>query len=152
MEKPIDVVRLRRAVATALARAAVARATILHVDDDHDILEVTATALAGCGEVVSVEGLSAARAFLAKRTPDLVILDLALSDGSGLSLLPELNDMKGLPIPVLIFSAHDTDPDVLGRVAAIMTKSKTALPNLAEAVRRLVEDPASPAPRQRIAS
>ena len=152
MEKPIDIVRLRRAVATALARAPVARATILHVDDDPDILEVTAAALAGCGDVVSVESLAAARAFLVKRTPDLVILDLALGDGSGLSLLPDLNDPKGLPIPVLIFSAHDTDSDVLDRVAAVMTKSKTALPNLAEAVRRLVDDAASPAPRQRIAS
>jgi DNA-binding response OmpR family regulator len=122
------------------------------VDDDRDILEVTAAALAGCGEVVSVESLAAARAFLAKRTPDLVILDLALGDGSGLSLLPDLNDAKGLPIPVLIFSAHDTDHDMLDRVAAVMTKSKTALPNLAEAVRRLVEDPASPRPPQRVAS
>ncbi len=152
MEKPIDVVRLRRAVAAALARSPVARATILHVDDDHDILEVVAAALASCGEVVSVESLAAARASLAKRTPDLVILDLALGDGSGLSLLPELNDAKGLPIPVLIFSAHDTDGDVLHRVAAVMTKSKTALPNLADAVRRLVEAPESPPARRRIAS
>jgi PAS domain S-box-containing protein len=152
MEKPIDVARLRRAVAAALARSAVTRATILHVDDDHDILAVTAAALAGCGEVVSAESLAAARRILAERTPDLVILDLALGDGSGLSLLPELNDAKGLPIPVLIFSAHDTDKDVLDRVAAVLTKSKTALPNLAEAVRRLVEEPPQPAPRQRIAS
>ena len=152
MEKPIDVVRLRRAVAAALARGAVSRATILHVDDDPDILEITATALSGCGKVVSVESLAAARAFLAKRTPDLVILDLALGDGSGLSLLPDLNDAMGLPIPVLIFSAHDTDHEVIDRVAAVLTKSKTALPNLAEAVRRLVDDPASPASRERIAS
>jgi PAS domain S-box-containing protein len=151
MEKPIDVVRLRRAVAAALARTVVSRPTLLHVDDDHDILEVTATALSGCGDVVSVESLAAARAFLAERTPDLVILDLALGDGSGLSLLPELNDAEGLPIPVLIFSAHDADGAVLDRVAAVMTKSRTTLPSLAEAVRRLVEQPAAPA-RRRIAS
>jgi PAS domain S-box-containing protein len=152
MEKPIDMVRLRRAVAAALARSAVARPTILHVDDDHDILEVTATALAGCGTVVSVESLAAARAFLANRAPDLVILDLALGDGSGLSLLPDLNDAKGRAIPVLIFSAHDTDHSVLDRVAAVMTKSKTALPSLAEAVRQLVDDRTPPAQPQRIAS
>jgi PAS domain S-box-containing protein len=153
MEKPIDVVRLRRAVAAALARGAAAGATILHVDDDPDILEITAAALAGCGDVVSVTGLAAARAFLATSTPDLVILDLALGDGSGLSLLPDLNDAKGLPIPVLIFSAHDTEHEVLDRVAAVMTKSKTALPHLAEAVRRLAQKPApSPVRRKRIAS
>jgi len=152
MEKPIDVARLRRAVAVALGRLAVARATILHVDDDHDILEVTATALSGCGEVVSVESLAAARAYLAGHSPDLVILDLALGDGSGLSLLPELNDAEGMPIPVLIFSAHDTDDSVLSRVAAVMTKSKTTLPSLADAVRRLVATAPAAKPRRRIAS
>jgi PAS domain S-box-containing protein len=152
MEKPIDVMRLRRAVAAALARTAAPRPTILHVDDDPDILEVTATAIASCGEVVSVESLAAARAFLAERTPDLVILDLALGDGSGLALLPELNDAKGLPIPVLIFSAHDTDASVLHGVAAVLTKSKTTLPNLAEAVRRLVAKPEPATRRRRAAS
>jgi PAS domain S-box-containing protein len=152
MEKPIDVVRLRRAVATALTRSAAPRARILHVDDDPDILEITATALAGCGDVVSVGSLVAARASLAKSTPDLVILDLALGDGSGLSLLPDLKDAKGLPIPVLIFSAHDTDDSVLGRVAAVMTKSKTAMPSLAETVRRLIDKPKPVATRRRIAS
>ena len=153
MEKPVDVVRLRRAVSAALARTPAPRPTILHVDDDTDILAVTATALAGCGEVVSVESLAAARAFLAQRTPNLVVLDLALGDGSGLGLLPELNDADGLPIPVLIFSAHDADSSVTSRVAAVLTKSRTTLPGLAEAVRRLVQ-PASalPKPRRRRAA
>jgi DNA-binding response OmpR family regulator len=135
-----------------LGRLSVAHATILHVDDDHDILQVTATALSGCGEVVSVESLAAARAYLAEHSPDLVILDLALGDGSGLSLLPDLNDAKGLPIPVLIFSAHDTDDSVLSRVAAVMTKSKTTLPGLAEAVRRLIVKPRALEPLKRMAS
>jgi PAS domain S-box-containing protein len=152
MEKPVDVVRLRRAVAAALARNPAPRPTILHVDDDPDILAVTATALAGCGEVVSVESLAAARAFLARRTPNLVVLDLALGDGSGLALLPELNDAEGVPIPVLIFSAHDADSSVLSRVAAVLTKSRTTLPGLAEAVRRLVQPTAAAKPRRRRAA
>jgi PAS domain S-box-containing protein len=153
MEKPVDVMRLRRAVAAALARNPAARATILHVDDDPDILAVTAAALASCGEVVSVDSLAAARGFLAARTPNLVVLDLALGDGSGLNLLPELNDANGMPIPVLIFSAHDIDSSALSRVAAVLTKSRTTLPNLAEAVRRLVARPADSAkPRKRRAA
>jgi hypothetical protein len=57
-----------------------------------------------------------------------------------------------MPIPVLIFSAHDTDDSVLSRVAAVMTKSKTTLPGLAEAVRGLVAKPPAIEPRRRIAS
>jgi DNA-binding response OmpR family regulator len=150
MEKPIDMARLRRAVAAALATTAPSRRpVILHVDDDHDILRVTAAALSTCGEVVSVEGLASARAFMAARTPDLVILDLALGDGWGLELLAELNDADGAPIPVLIFSAHDADKVVPNRVHAVMTKSRTSLDELAEAVRRLIQAAPSQAPEQR---
>jgi len=147
MDKPVDVVRLRRAVTAALARSSAVRPLILHVDDDHDILHVTAAALALCGEIASAESLAAARAFLAQRTPDLVILDLTLGDGSGLELLADLNDGKGQPIPVLVFSAQDTDHLILNRVAQAMTKSRTSLTNLAEAVKRLTAPP--PPPRKR---
>lgn len=151
MEKPIDMARLRRAVTAALARNTAGRPLVLHVDDDHDILRVTATALALCGEIASVESLAAARAFLSRRTPDLVILDLALGDGSGLELLADLNDEAGRPIPVLVFSAHDPDLMVLNRVAQVMTKSRTSLASLAETVKRMI-DPPPPPEERRLAS
>ncbi|HEX4196461.1 MAG TPA: CHASE3 domain-containing protein [Caulobacteraceae bacterium] len=152
MEKPVDLVRLRRAVIAALARSSAERPLILHVDDDPDILHVTAAALTPCGEIASAESLAAARAFLAERTPDLVILDLTLGDGSGLELLAELNDRQGQPIPVLVFSAQDTDQLILKRVALAMTKSKTSLTSLADAVRRLIEPPAPKPATRRLAS
>jgi PAS domain S-box-containing protein len=150
MDKPVDIARLRRAVTAALAHSAAERPLILHVDDDHDILRVTAAALAVCGEVASVESLAKARAFLAARTPDLVVLDLALGDGSGLELLADLTDASGAAIPVLIFSAQDTDQLVLDRVAEVMTKSRTSLTGLAESVKRMLDAP--PAPERRLAS
>ena len=73
------------------------RPVILHVDDDRDIREVVATALSGVGEVVSAETLAQARAFLAERTPGLVIMDLELRDGSGLELLKDLKDLSRCP-------------------------------------------------------
>ncbi|HYD43969.1 MAG TPA: response regulator, partial [Phenylobacterium sp.] len=151
MDKPVDVARLRRAVVAALAHSTAERPLILHVDDDHDILRVTAAALAVCGEVASVESLAKARAFLAARTPDLVVLDLALGDGSGLELLADLTDTSGAAIPVLIFSAQDTDQLVLDRVAEVMTKSRTSLAGLAETVKRMLET-APPPPQRKLAS
>ena len=151
MDKPVDVARLRRAVMAALAHATTERPLILHVDDDHDILQITAAALAVCGEVASVESLAKARAFLAARTPDLVVLDLALGDGSGLELLADLTDASGAAIPVLVFSAQDTDQLVLDRVAEVMTKSRTSIAGLAETVKRMLDAPAPP-PERRLAS
>jgi CheY-like chemotaxis protein len=59
MDKPVDPVRLKDAILAALAGAG-RRPLILHVDDDPDMLQITAAALSGCGEVVTRK-LAAAR-------------------------------------------------------------------------------------------
>jgi PAS domain S-box-containing protein len=139
MEKPVDIDRLRRAVSAALARSTERRPLILHVDDDEDILQVTAAAIANLGEVLSVSSLDAARAALARRMPQLVILDLGLGDHSGLELLGDLDRFER-PVPVLVFSAQDTDARLLNQVDAVLTKSRTSLAHLARTARRLVRD------------
>jgi DNA-binding NtrC family response regulator len=123
-------------VRSALSPSEPAGKVILHVDDDRDIREVVATALADAGEVVSAESLAQARAFLAERTPSLVILDLELRDGSGLDLLQELKDN---PVPVIIFSAQDTAAEFGRPVSAVLIKSRTSLAGLVGAVRELVD-------------
>ena len=136
MEKPVDPDRLTELVRAALTASEAGGNVILHVDDDRDIREVVATALAGVGEVVSAETLAQARAFLAERTPGLVIMDLELRDGSGLDLLKDLKDES---VPVIIFSAQDTPGDFGRPVTAVLVKSRTSLAGLVGAVRELVE-------------
>jgi DNA-binding response OmpR family regulator len=138
MEKPVDPDRLTELVRAALTASEPAGRVILHVDDDRDIREVVATALADAGEVVSAENLAQARAFLAERTPSLVILDLELRDGSGLDLLKELEDES---VPVIIFSAQDTAGNFGRPVTAVLVKSRTSLAGLVGAVHELVDQP-----------
>ena len=138
MEKPVDQSRLRQAV-QSLTKAN-GKPLVLHVDDDRDILEVTRQAL-GSVEVLSVGSLAEARAALAGRRPDLVILDLALPDGHGLDLLPELTDEDGGTIPVVIYSAQDMDSQTGPAVRAVLTKSRMSLTQLARTVRRLTRRP-----------
>jgi PAS domain S-box-containing protein len=145
MAKPVDVDVLRSVVSAALARAAATdrQPAILHVDDDPDILRMTAVALTGLGRIISVDGLAAARAVLRDERPDLVILDISLGDGSGLELLPELNAFED-DIPVVVFSAQDTDPALLQRVDEVLVKSRSSVASLARTVRRLVRDSQAP--------
>jgi len=134
MEKPVDQARLRLAV-QSLVRSDT-KPLVLHVDDDRDILEVTRHGLETV-EVVGAESLADARAALARRRPDLVILDLGLPDGNGLDLLPELTDEEGRTIPVVIYSAQDLDRQAAPAVQAVLTKSRMSLTQLARTVRRL---------------
>jgi PAS domain S-box-containing protein len=151
MEKPIEIGRLRRAVSIALRPVTTQRPMILHVEDDPDILQITASALSRCGEIVSAESLSAARSVLATRTPDLVILDINLGDGSGLDLLPELSANAQTLVPVVIFSVQEPPQIQLPHVKAVMTKSKTSLFQLAQTVQHLL-DHSRPITERKIAS
>ncbi|WP_162245660.1 response regulator [Brevundimonas sp. Root1279] len=137
LEKPFEQERLRSAVAAILARLDQRRPRLLLVEDDLDIQRLTASALSDTAEIIPVGSLAAARAELKQRRPDLVILDLGLPDGSGIELLADLHGADGSPVPVVIYSARDTDIALYDGVEAVLVKSKTSLATLARTVRRL---------------
>ena len=140
LDKPFDPDQLRAAVVAYLNGSHSHRPLVLHVDDDPDLLQVTASALSGAAEIVSAENLQAARAALARERPNLVILDLGLADGSGPDLLPELTDNMGRSIPVMIYSAQEMNSDLVDRVDAVLIKSRTSLELLTKTIHRLIAD------------
>lgn len=119
---------------------------ILHVDDDPDMRQVTALALAAKGRVVGAGSIAAARAIVAAQAPDLVILDINLPDGAGLDLLPDLLAIDG-KMPVIIYSASELPPGDRSRFNAVLVKSRRSAAALSDAVeealarRRLEESP-----------
>ena len=138
LQKPVDQDRLNEAVRLAVMHSAVTAPTLLHIDDDVDLLDVTAAALDGHGRIIRAETLAAARQVLANERPDIVILDLGLPDGSGAELIPLLRDGEEGPIPTIIYSAQDVSPEVELKVQAVLVKSKRSLPNLAGAIQRIL--------------
>ena len=139
LEKPFDQSRLRTAIQSILERTGRRNPVILHVDDDPDILHVTAATLSGVAEVTGASSLARAREALKRMKPDLVILDLGLPDGSGLELLPDLGE-AGNVIPVVVYSAQELDAALGARVEAVLVKSSASLTHLARTVRRLTFD------------
>ncbi|WP_395945793.1 CHASE3 domain-containing protein [Brevundimonas sp.] len=144
LEKPFDQDRLRGAITAILRRLNVGRPVILHVDDDPDILTVTAATLAGMADVRTADSLSSARAALASWRPDLIILDLGLPDGSGLELLPDLGEPGAPTIPVVVYSAQEMDAVLGSSVEAVLVKSSASLTDLVRTVRRLTLRNATP--------
>jgi PAS domain S-box-containing protein len=134
LAKPIDEDRLRSAMLLAVRGPVGAGARILHVEDDPDLQRVVAAIVGRDATVEPALDLSEARERLARQRFDLVILDLALPDGSGLELLPFLSGLEP-STPVLIFSAHEVDAAVADRVASVLIKSQTSNRELLERVR-----------------
>lgn len=86
---------------------------ILIVEDDYALGEGLRLALASPErEAVLRRSLAEARETLAGRAFDLILLDVNLPDGSGLSLLPQVGT------PVILLTANDTEADMVAGLEA----------------------------------
>jgi len=136
LEKPIDqnllIVGLRRAIAGIGSKP-----RILHVEDDLDIQRVTAAIASDFATFEFAATLAEARARLRQRHFDLVLLDLALGDGSGWDLLADLEAMT-LPPSIVVFSAQEVDPPQHARVAAVLLKAQTSNAELLQTLQRVL--------------
>ena len=89
---------------------------LLIVDDHGELLDLLRRALTRDEHVVAVaESVASAREELRQRTPDLLILDVALPDGTGIELCRALR-REGASFPILLLTAHGEVPQ---RVAGL---------------------------------
>jgi two-component system phosphate regulon response regulator OmpR len=84
---------------------------LLLVDDDHRLRELTARYLENQGyRVAPVAHLAGMRRELEKRHVDLIVLDLMLPDGDGLTACRDLRG-AGVTTPVIMLTARGEDID-----------------------------------------
>lgn len=140
LNKPVDGARLAEAVARISAAKPSHRIRVLHVEDEPDLRQVVALALTDFADVEFAVDLASARTLLASRSYDAVILDMVLPDGLGSELVPDITDGEGHPLPVVIFSAGEAKGDALKGVYRALTKSRSSIEDLADAVRKMVEE------------
>jgi DNA-binding NtrC family response regulator len=85
-----------------------ARAEVAIVEDERNLRELYVDVLSAKGlRVVPLDSVAAAEAYLARRAPDLLLLDVRLGDGDGLVLLDKLRG-QGLRTPVIVVTAFGT--------------------------------------------
>jgi len=133
LSKPIDFKHLTATLQTALSSRP--RPRILHIDDDRDILAAVAHELATIADVISVDSAENARHALVAERIDLVVLDIALRQDSGLDLLPDIRDTCGNLIPVIIFACRGEDVSCDDQISYAFSKMNSSLENLSAAVR-----------------
>ena len=136
ISKPIDEKRLM----TSLHRITTDthQPVILHVEDDADLCQVLHTLIGNEGHVIAVHTLEDARKKLESTAVDLIILDLGLPDGSGLELLSFMN-IKGIDVPVIIFSASEFDTDIARQVNTTLIKSRTSNEQLLARIKQIIQ-------------
>lgn len=79
---------------------------VLAVDDNVELLDLVNRSLASDGHRVTLaRDVATARTAIAEEEFDVIVLDLGLPDGSGVSLCKSLR-MAELPTPILMLTAH----------------------------------------------
>jgi PAS domain S-box-containing protein len=136
LNKPIDTAALVAVLNRPLARNGSKRPRILHIDDDADVRAVVAGAVGQSCEVTSVASIADAHVALTAQQFELAVLDLVLSQGSGLDLLPDLRDREGNAMPVILYSARAANGRNAAQVQAALTKSHTSIDHLILTLRR----------------
>jgi len=137
LQKPIDPSRLLDAIHNVLLELRDRRARILHVEDDESLTQLVEELLSDEAQVVRAHSLAQARAHIEAERFDLVILDAALGDGSGLDLLPALHEAGSEAPPIILYSASEPSRELAERVQAALVKSRDSVEHLLATVRRL---------------
>ena len=147
LEKPFDSACLAAVVAQAISTPDCTRPNILYVEDDPYLQEIIGQVVGTAARISRASSISAARARIARDDIDLILLDLELPDGDGIDLLSEIP----AHMPVIIFSAYEVAPEIVGRAVSVMTKSRVRETDVVEEIFATLPDPLDPGPSRKIA-
>lgn len=140
LSKPVSPDRVLSSLHSVMARFQ-GRPQVLHVEDSPDVARLVEVLLSRDAKVHAVGTLAGARAWLAGHRPDLVLLDLALPDGSGLDLVEDLRNLMPFPPPVLVFSAHEPPRERTSLLTKALLKSRTSNAELRTSILSLLKLP-----------
>jgi PAS domain S-box-containing protein len=136
LQKPVNPQRLLDTIRSVLATPRSGRARILHVEDDVSLTQLVHELLDDEADVFAANSLAQARQSINGAAYDLVILDITLGDGSGLDLLPLLQQGGRKP-PVILYSASEPSREISDLVEAALVKSRDSVDQLLASVRSL---------------
>ncbi len=113
-------------------------AHILIVEDSAFVADLYRRFLSAAGhDPVSAPSLAQAILHLKARTPDLIVTDVGLPDGDGLSLLDEISNKD---TPIIVVTAGDHKDQALARGAAEALTKPVTRDALVAAVNRALSD------------
>ena len=141
--KPIDEEKLVAAMQRAIADLQGRKPRILHVEDDPDIQQITASIAADLATFEFASTLSEARASLRARPFDLVLLDLGLGKESGWDLVELIDSLQPRPA-LVVFSASEVLPRPGTRPDAMLVKASTSNADLLQTLQRVLKLPSAP--------
>ncbi|MDP2033125.1 MAG: ATP-binding protein [Polaromonas sp.] len=143
LDKPIDENQMIRTLRRAIGLMNLGKPRILHIEDDFDTQRVTAAIAQDFAVFEFAISPGEARERLREQRFDLVLLDLALRDGSGWEVLADIAALDPAP-PVVVFSATALKAAEAARFAAVLLKAQTSNTELLRTLQRVLAEAQQP--------
>ena len=90
------------------------RKVILLVEDNEQVMDGNKRMLERAGyDTAAALTLAEAGVQIAKRKPDLIVLDIMLPDGSGLDFMADIRESENAGVPILLLTGLGTKADML---------------------------------------
>lgn len=111
--------------------------SVLHIEDDEDIHQVTKSILAKTASLESANNLQKATKLLQKNKYDLILLDIQLPDGTAIDIFETISKTQG-NVPLIILSAQEANQEIAQRVHKTLIKSKTSSKELINSINTIL--------------
>lgn len=141
LPKPIDHQKLIDLVKRQLPDGG--RPKILHVEDDADLHDVVSAMVKEELTLDRAGTIARAKALLAQNTYDAVLLDIGLPDGSGWTLIPDI-EREQPDAAIVILSGQDVSKEKHAIVEGVLLKNRLTGEQLVNLVRRRIEQSLPP--------
>lgn len=139
--KPVDEGKLLDLVRGSLYPSSGRRARVLHVEDDEDLFKTVSALGQDVGDFEAANTIALARKLLAQNRYDLIVLDIAMPDGNGWELLPQIKAIKPEP-PVIVLSASELSAEQRAEVQAALVKTRNSGEELLSNLEEQLNSPA----------
>lgn len=107
---------------------------LLYVEDDADLVAIIRETLSGRADIVVAASLQDAERRLREEKFELIILDQALPDGDGISLVDRIPVLLGSSVPIVVLSAADVPNDAHRKVAVALAKAQVSPAQIATTI------------------
>ena len=141
LDKPFSLNELKAVIDKVPRRGDVTKEPmrILHIEDEKDILDIVSALFGKEAHIEQAMTVKTAKKKLTEESFDLVLLDIHLPDGSGLSLLPCKDYKTKNVIPTIIFSASETPVEYMHFVSVSLSKSQISNEKLLQTVQTILQ-------------
>lgn len=112
--------------------------SILHVEDNEDLLSLVYFSLNNIGDITSVKTLGEAKKYIESNIFDIIILDYVFPEGTSDKLIPSIKYGINKMAKIIMFSSYEESKIISRYVDVVLIKTNISFEKLKECIEQFI--------------